>query len=175
MKWIMLFLLVALPTASYSQDLGMWRDNSLGLSSTITLSKKNNTYYLTTVLDNSGKSVVEKLKKIQNKYIRVGFSDYYIIDNFGNLNCYDDQGLVFSANSIKNNNIKKSDQSSDLSCYEIGVRVGRCATLSMKGKVCSPDDDLVTPERCRGKSDTKNGIIVGTKSEIGRASCRERV
>jgi hypothetical protein len=90
-----------IPTFAYSQNIGMWRDNSIGMSSTITLYKKNNNYYLSTLLDGSSNTVIEKLKKVKNIYFRIGFSDYYIIDSNGNLNCYDDQGFVFSADAAR--------------------------------------------------------------------------
>lgn len=51
-----------------------------------------------------------------------------------------------------------------LSCYEIGYRFGKCATLSMKGKVCAPQDDISVPTRCRNNAETQRGISDGTRS-----------
>lgn len=51
-----------------------------------------------------------------------------------------------------------------LSCYEIGVRFGRCATMSMKGLSCRPGDDVIVPPRCRNNENTNNGIRDGAIS-----------
>lgn len=50
------------------------------------------------------------------------------------------------------------------SCYELGYRYGLCATKSMFGIPCKPENDFVTPERCLGKAETKRGIKAGAKA-----------
>jgi hypothetical protein len=50
------------------------------------------------------------------------------------------------------------------SCYELGYRYGLCATKSMQGIPCKPENDIVIPERCRGKEETKRGIEAGAKA-----------
>ncbi len=50
------------------------------------------------------------------------------------------------------------------SCYELGYKFGLCATKSMHGIPCIPDNDFVMPERCRGKEETHKGIKAGAKA-----------
>ena len=50
------------------------------------------------------------------------------------------------------------------SCYDLGYRYGLCATKSMRGIPCKPENDIVVPERCRGKAETKRGIKAGAKA-----------
>ncbi len=50
------------------------------------------------------------------------------------------------------------------SCYELGYRYGLCATKSMHGIPCKPENDIVIPERCRGKAETNRGIKAGAKA-----------
>jgi hypothetical protein len=47
------------------------------------------------------------------------------------------------------------------SCYELGYRYGLCSTKSMHGITCKPENDIVIPERCRGKAETDRGIKAG--------------
>ena len=49
-------------------------------------------------------------------------------------------------------------------CYSLGYQYGKCATLVLKGQQCSPADDIIIPENCRGKDETVRGIAAGTKS-----------
>ena len=50
------------------------------------------------------------------------------------------------------------------SCYDLGYRYGLCGTKSMRGIPCKPENDIVIPERCRGKAETKRGIKAGAKA-----------
>jgi len=50
-----------------------------------------------------------------------------------------------------------------LSCFEVGYRFGKCATESMLGKSCDPKDDVIVPDRCKNKEETKRGIEAGVK------------
>jgi hypothetical protein len=49
------------------------------------------------------------------------------------------------------------------SCYELGYRYGLCATESLNGMPCKPENDIVIPERCKGKEETNSGIKAGAK------------
>lgn len=49
-------------------------------------------------------------------------------------------------------------------CYELGYRFGVCATQSMQGIPCKPENDFALPVRCRGKDDTRRGIKAGVKA-----------
>jgi len=49
-------------------------------------------------------------------------------------------------------------------CYELGYRYGLCGTKSMHGIPCKPENDIVLPKRCRGKTETNRGIKAGTKA-----------
>jgi len=49
-------------------------------------------------------------------------------------------------------------------CYEVGYRFGLCATQSMLGIPCKPENDIVIPTRCREKDETKKGIEAGVKA-----------
>ena len=55
------------------------------------------------------------------------------------------------------------------SCYELGYRYGLCAARRHQGIPCEPRNDIVIPERCRGKSETEKGLVAGI-SEISVAS-----
>lgn len=50
------------------------------------------------------------------------------------------------------------------SCYDFGYRYSLCATKSMHGIACKAENDIVIPERCRKKAETKRGIEAGTKT-----------
>lgn len=50
------------------------------------------------------------------------------------------------------------------SCYELGYRYGLCATKSLHGIPCKPENDIVIPERCRGKAETNRGTKAGVKA-----------
>ena len=50
------------------------------------------------------------------------------------------------------------------SCYDLGYRYGMCATKSMQGIPCKPENDIVIPARCRGKEETDRGIKAGAKA-----------
>jgi hypothetical protein len=163
MRYFLIILLFA--TTSYAGDIGTWRCDE-GLPSTITIYSSKGTYYFKQVFDDKSFSdLIVKLKKVGNKYIMEGSptGDYCLINN-GTLKGYDNSGPTFEASQINKPKKALSDSTAGLPCYEIGVMFGRCATLSMKGKPCYPSDDIVVPERCRGKADTNKGIIDGTKS-----------
>jgi len=49
------------------------------------------------------------------------------------------------------------------SCYDLGYRFGMCSTKAMKGIACDPANDIVIPEKCRNKAETKRGIEAGVK------------
>jgi len=51
-----------------------------------------------------------------------------------------------------------------LSCYEVGYKYGKCATLVLKGGSCSRSDDIVVPKRCVGVPEKDRGIADGTKA-----------
>lgn len=58
----------------------------------------------------------------------------------------------------------KSNNLSQASCYDLGYRWGRCATLTLFGKKCPPEDDFAVPIRCRGTKPTEKGIAEGVES-----------
>jgi hypothetical protein len=49
-------------------------------------------------------------------------------------------------------------------CYQLGYRFGTCATRSLKGLECDPENDIVIPERCRNNAETQRGVRDGTKA-----------
>ena len=53
--------------------------------------------------------------------------------------------------------------SGEESCYELGYRFGLCATQTMFGLQCRPENDVIIPVRCRGKAETNRGIKAGVK------------
>jgi hypothetical protein len=57
-----------------------------------------------------------------------------------------------------------SSSLADESCYQLGYRYGLCATQTLHGLRCKPENDFVMPERCRGKEETKRGITAGAKA-----------
>jgi len=54
------------------------------------------------------------------------------------------------------------------SCYELGYRYGLCAAKRHQNIQCMRKNDIVIPQRCRGKSETEKGLVVGI-SEISAA------
>jgi len=54
------------------------------------------------------------------------------------------------------------------SCYELGYRYGLCAAKRHQNIQCKRKNDIVIPKRCRGKSETEKGLVVGI-SEISAA------
>jgi len=50
------------------------------------------------------------------------------------------------------------------SCYQLGVRYGRCATMAMMGKTCAPADDIVKPQRCKGDAKFDRGLAAGVEA-----------
>lgn len=50
------------------------------------------------------------------------------------------------------------------SCYELGYKMGLCATQTMYGLQCRPENDIVLPVRCRKKAETNRGIKAGVKA-----------
>jgi len=156
-----MFLLVA--TAAQAQILGQWKDDSAGVGSDLTLYKSGGSHHIKQVFQDGSKRDM-KVKKVGSKYIQSGSQDYYVVDGAGNLKCYDNQGLIYEARSISKPKPVERDASGGQSCYDLGVKFGRCATLSMKGKACNPSDDIAIPPRCRGSADTQRGIEAGTRS-----------
>jgi len=68
--------------------------------------------------------------------------------------------LIFSILFI----VVANSASGEESCYELGYKYGLCATKSIFGIPCNPENDFVTPERCRGKVETEWGIKAGAKA-----------
>jgi len=54
------------------------------------------------------------------------------------------------------------------SCYELGYRYGMCAAKRHQNMQCERKNDIVIPKRCRGKSETEKGMVVGI-SEVSAA------
>jgi len=50
------------------------------------------------------------------------------------------------------------------SCYDFGYRYGICATKSMYGISCKPENDISIPFKCRNKVETELGIKTGVKA-----------
>lgn len=49
-------------------------------------------------------------------------------------------------------------------CYKLGYKYGMCGTKSLHGLTCKKENDIIIPEKCRGKDDTNRGIKDGTKA-----------
>lgn len=60
----------------------------------------------------------------------------------------------------------KRANSYEESCYQLGYRYGKCGARSLRGLSCSPQDDIVIPERCRGMSETREGINAGARGAL---------
>jgi len=73
--------------------------------------------------------------------------------------------LLFSMCSVMRDNDRPVKTQSSL-CYDYGYRVGRCSAMALNGLKCDPADDIVVPERCRGKDETLKGISAGSKSVL---------
>jgi hypothetical protein len=71
-------------------------------------------------------------------------------------------GMVHGKDSRSTTTIAQKERK--LTCYELGVKYGMCAELTRTGKICPDDFNFVMPERCRGRSDTKDGIKDGVKA-----------
>ena len=165
------------PRIGTQETLGVWENNFL--NGTITIYKNEKGLFFKEVFYNSDNSynseLTERLvvKNIlnTNRLIISGnsYGDYFVIEEDGNLGMYDDEGLIDTAiNKSKKQNYKskpkKNTYSRSSSCYGLGYKYGRCATMVLKGRKCDPDDDIIIPVRCRGKQETQKGITDGTKS-----------
>jgi len=51
-----------------------------------------------------------------------------------------------------------------MSCYEVGLRTGRCAAKGMSGLPCEPADEIPIPPECKETADMKRGLADGRKS-----------
>ncbi len=164
MKYFLFIVLLCVSTTVQAQELGKWVDDGPGGIGTVyTIYQSKGSYHLKRVHHDGSKGDL-KIKKSGSKFIHSAENAYYVISKSGTLKCYDRQGLVFEARSINQPKEVEQDTSGGQSCYDLGVKYGRCATLSMKGKVCNPNDDIVIPPRCRGNADTQRGIEAGTRS-----------
>ena len=164
-KWLLfpMIMLLLVSSLAQAQVIGQWKDDSPAAGSELTLYKSGGSYYIRQVFQDGSKRDM-KVKKTGNKYVQSGSQDYYIVDGSGNLKCFDRQGLIYEARSTSKPKPVDRDTTGGQSCYALGVKFGRCATLSMKGIACNPSDDIAIPPRCRGNSDTQRGIEVGTRS-----------
>jgi len=52
------------------------------------------------------------------------------------------------------------------SCYDLGYRYGRCASMILVGRTCDPSDDIIIPEQCRHNKETQRGINDGVRSVL---------
>lgn len=55
-------------------------------------------------------------------------------------------------------------KSAPVSCYEVGLKTGRCAAQTMSGSPCSPADEIPVPPECKGTADMEKGLKDGRKS-----------
>ncbi|WP_157698685.1 hypothetical protein [Geobacter sp. DSM 9736] len=164
MRIVLCLMILLVATVVQAQVIGSWKDDGPeGIGTDITIYKSSGAYHLKQVFRDGSRSD-KKVKKVGSKYIQYGSQDYYVIDRDGTLKCYDKQGLVFEARSVNLPKVTEQNTSGGQSCYQLGVKYGRCATLSMKGKACNPSDDIVIPTRCRGNADTQRGIEAGARS-----------
>jgi hypothetical protein len=49
------------------------------------------------------------------------------------------------------------------SCYELGVRAGRCGTTAFLGSKCDPADNISMPARCKGDPGWDKGFREGAQ------------
>jgi hypothetical protein len=66
---------------------------------------------------------------------------------------------VWNKQETSAQSVKKFDN-----CYELGYKYGMCATKSLHGLKCKPENDIVIPDRCRDRIDTSKGIQNGVKA-----------
>lgn len=57
-----------------------------------------------------------------------------------------------------------SDVSDSTDCFQYGYKLGLCATKSMHGIQCKPENDIIMPIECRGKAETERGVKAGSKA-----------
>lgn len=50
------------------------------------------------------------------------------------------------------------------SCFDLGVRYGRCAATVIEGGECQEEDDISKPDRCKGDGEFDRGIEEGARS-----------
>ncbi len=62
---------------------------------------------------------------------------------------------------IKKTNVKEDTEETSKDCYDLGYRFGLCATKSIYGIPCEPENDIIIPEMCRKKDETNRGINAG--------------
>ncbi len=57
-----------------------------------------------------------------------------------------------------------TSKSAPMSCYDVGVRTGRCAAKTMSGSPCDPADEIPVPPECKGTAEMEKGLKEGRKS-----------
>lgn len=118
------------------------------------------------ILDSASKVIILNIKDNTSStiYNNAQNIQYFVFKNFKNNELFAYWTSTERKESSKSDQpkTKQTDQST-VSCYELGVRYGRCSALSFKGLPCNPKDDIIIPNRCRGKSSTKKGIKAGKR------------
>lgn len=151
---------------------GLYYDNLLGIDYTMKVFSISGEYVIEYGYDDGSTEKKQcksyqtsrgmKLVESENSY-----GDYYLLTNSGNLEQRDSEGLIDTLlNKLPKNELIEKTQKKQTkeSCFSLGKRYGRCATLVLKGRTCPPEDDFVLPDRCKGRVETQNGIEAGVRA-----------
>jgi len=109
-----------------------------------------------------------------------GITVYYPIEDIDRIERQEINGAKRAPelNRDDTGQVLKPDAKSKLikRCYELGYRYGLCAAKKINSLQCERKNDIVIPDRCRGKSETEKGMVVGIaevsaaqKTHIGTA------
>ena len=166
---------LARPAVGEVRLVGTWMD-SVGTAwhQQITISKEDGVYYRTSVF-HSGRQERNRLVEVRSakgrrfKEYGSAFGDAYETNDRGWLDLYDRAGFIRSARPIKSTPadsraaIVSVPSASNESCYQLGVRYGRCAAAAASGHACDPRDDVVKPARCRKDQGYEQGLMEGLR------------
>jgi hypothetical protein len=72
--------------------------------------------------------------------------------------------LAYKTLDLSSDTDRQTSPMNSVACFDLGKRFGKCSTLTMYGKRCAPEDDVVMPLECREQPDTQNGINMGVRA-----------
>ena len=107
--------------------------------------------------------IINKIESIFNFHLKFYVKVFIYIFCF--LVIWNVPGKYYIPETTKSEELK-TEKSID--CWELGFRVGFCSTLSLHGRECDPEDDIVLPSVCQGERITEMGIKRGVESAYKR-------
>lgn len=175
---IFIFILVPFCFEALTSDekiIGEWNDNvGIAWKLNIKIIKKGDKYFRISTFHDGSQSRAElkemkpkSMEKRRFKDLKSANGEIYAIDNNGDLDLFDEDGFIRKAQGVAHKS--KDDHrlsSTKESCFELGVRYGRCAGQSLAGYRCDPKDNISKPKNCMDDSSFDQGIKVGVSQVL---------